>query len=47
MKKVKQMTPASGTGFELHPRRTRKAESLAKMETLLPWSGLCALVEPH
>ena len=47
MEKVKQMTLATGTGVELHARRTRKAEFLVKMETLLPWSGLCALVEPH
>jgi IS5 family transposase len=44
---MKQMTLATGTGFELHARPTRKAEFLAKMETLMPWSVLCALVEPH
>jgi IS5 family transposase len=44
---MKQMTLATGTGFELHSRPTRKAEFLAKMEGLMPWSELCALVEPH
>jgi IS5 family transposase len=47
MVKMKQMTLATGTGFELHARPTRKAEFLAKMETLMPWSELCALIEPH
>lgn len=41
------MTLATGTGFELHTRPTRKAEFLAKMEMLMPWSELCALIEPH
>jgi IS5 family transposase len=44
---MKQMTLATGTGFELHGRPTRKAEFLAKMEGLMPWAELCALVEPH
>ncbi len=44
---MKQMTLASGTGFELHARPTRKAEFLAKMESLMPWAELCALIEPH
>jgi IS5 family transposase len=44
---MKQMTLATGTGFELHSRPTRKAEFLAKMERLMPWSELCALVEPY
>jgi IS5 family transposase len=44
---MKQMTLATGTGFELHARATRKAEFLAKMEMLMPWSELCALLESH
>lgn len=44
---MKQMTLAKVTGFELHARPTRKAEFLAKMETLMPWAELCALFEPH
>jgi IS5 family transposase len=42
-----QMTMAATTGFEKHGRATRKAEFLAKMEGLMPWSALCALIEPH
>lgn len=34
-------------GFEKHARPTRKAEFLARMETLMPWAELCALIEPH
>lgn len=44
---MKQVTLAMGRGFELHARPTRKAEFLAKMEMLMPWPELCALVEPH
>lgn len=44
---MKQMTLATWTGFELHGRATRKAEFLAKMEALMPWPELYALVEPH
>jgi IS5 family transposase len=44
---MKQKTLATGTGFDLHARPTRKAEFLAKMERLMPWAELCALVEPH
>jgi len=44
---MKQMTLATGTGFELHAQPTRKAEFLAKMNELMPWPELCALVEPH
>ena len=45
--KMKQQTLAMGTGFELHARPTRKAEFLAKLDKLMPWSALCALVQPH
>jgi transposase, IS5 family len=44
---MKQMTLATGTGFELHARPTKKAEFLAKMESLMPWAEFCALIEPH
>ena len=47
MMKMQQKTLAMGSGFELHARPTRKAEFLAKMDKLMPWSELCALVEPH
>ena len=44
---MKQMTLATGRGFELHARPTRKVEFLAKMESLMPWVELCVLIEPH
>jgi IS5 family transposase len=44
---VKQMTFATAKGFEVHGRATRKAEFLARMEMLVPWAQLCALIEPH
>jgi IS5 family transposase len=44
---MKQMTLAGSTGFERHSRATRKAAFLARMEALVPWAELCALIEPH
>jgi len=44
---VRQMTLATTKGFEVHGRATRKAEFLARMETLVPWEAFCALIEPH
>lgn len=44
---VKQMTLAAAKGFEVYGRATRKAEFLARMEALVPWSEFCALIEPH
>ena len=44
---MKQKTLATGAGFELHARPTKKAEFLAKMDALMPWAEFCALIEPH
>jgi len=44
---VKQQTLAVGTGFERYARQTRRAEFLAAMELVVPWSELVALIEPH
>lgn len=44
---MKQMTLAATRGFEKHSRTTRKAEFLARMEALMPWSEFCALIEPY
>ena len=44
---MKQMTLATVTGFEKHGRTTRKAEFLARMDSLMPWAEFCALIEPH
>ena len=43
---MKQMTLASG-GFEKHGKTTRRAQFLADMNRVVPWSNLCALIEPH
>ena len=44
---MKQMTLATAKGFEAHGRATRKAEFLARMETLVPWAEMCGLIRPH
>jgi len=41
----KQMTLTS-TGFEKYGKTTRRALFLAEMDRVVPWSALCALVEP-
>ena len=45
----KQMTLASelDAGFALHRKPTRRDVFLAEMDKVVPWSTLCALVEPH
>lgn len=42
---MKQMTLAA-VGFERYGKTTRRAAFLAEMEQVVPWSALCALVEP-
>ena len=41
----KQMT-LMGTGFEKYTKTTRRAVFLAEMDRAVPWSELCALIEP-
>ena len=43
---MKQTTLAV-SGFEKHTRATRKGEFLTRMDGLMPWGELCALIEPH
>src|ERR1700739_2034617 len=43
----KQRTLAMMTGFERYTKKTRRAMFLEEMEQVVPWSKLCALVEPH
>ena len=33
-------------GFEAYRKRTRRDEFLAQMNAVVPWAGLCALIEP-
>jgi IS5 family transposase len=42
---MKQLTLAA-VGFERYAKTTRRAAFLAEMERVLPWSALCALIEP-
>jgi IS5 family transposase len=42
---MKQLTLAT-TGFERYAKTTRRATFLAEMEHVVPWSALCALIEP-
>lgn len=42
---MKQRTLASG--FEKHHKRTRKEKFLADMDTLVPWTEFCKVIEPH
>lgn len=48
---MKQQTLAMAaeheTGFEQHRRPTRRDEFLDKMNRIVPWAGLCAVIEPH
>ncbi len=41
------MAADRGAGFERYRKPTRRETFLAEMETLVPWSQLCALIEPH
>jgi len=43
--KNKQMT-LTGSGFEKYAKTTRRAQFLAEMERVVPWSEVCALIEP-
>jgi hypothetical protein len=42
---MKQLTLAIA-GFERYAKTTRRAVFLAEMERVVPWSALCALIEP-
>ncbi len=42
---MKQQT-LSTNGFETYRKPTRKAEFLARMETLVPWEEFCKVIEP-
>lgn len=43
---MKQTTLAEG-GFEKYAKTTRRAVFLEEMDRVVPWSELCALIEPH
>ncbi len=45
----KQMTLATqaDAGFAQHRKRTKRDVFLAEMDQVVPWAGLCAVIEPH
>jgi transposase, IS5 family len=43
---MRQSTLASG-GFDAHAKTIRKAAFVARMDKLMPWPALVALIEPH
>ncbi|MCB2008930.1 MAG: IS5 family transposase [Rhodoferax sp.] len=43
---MKQMSLARG-GFDRYGKMTKRAAFLAEMERVIPWTELCALVDPH
>jgi len=43
---MRQLSLATA-GFERYGRTTRRAAFLAEMERVVPWSALCALIEPY
>jgi IS5 family transposase len=44
---IKQGTLAMMSGFERYTKKTRRAQFLEEMEQAVPWTKLCALIEPH
>jgi len=43
---MKQLSLAQG-GFERYGKTTKRAAFLAEMDRVVPWTRLCALIEPH
>ena len=43
---MRQSTLATG-GFDARGNTTRKAAFVARMDKLMPWDALLALIEPH
>ena len=41
------MAADQNSGYEQHRRPTRRDVFLATMEQIVPWSTLCAVIEPH
>ncbi len=41
------MAADQGAGFEQHRKPTRRDEFLSTMNRIVPWSSLCAVIEPH
>lgn len=41
------MAADQGSGFEQHRKPTRREEFLKTMQTIVPWSALCEVIEPY
>ncbi|HEU0189231.1 MAG TPA: IS5/IS1182 family transposase, partial [Gallionella sp.] len=41
-----KQTTLSADGFDRYTKQTRRATFLAEMDRVVPWSALCALIEP-
>ena len=41
------MAADQGAGFEQHRKPTRRDVFLETMNRIVPWSALCAVIEPH
>ena len=44
---MKRQRTLAGAGFDKHAKTTRRAQFLAEMDRVVPWSKLTALIEPH
>lgn len=44
---MKQQTLVMATGFEKYNKTTRRAAFLTRMDEVVPWSQLCAVIEPY
>jgi len=41
------MAADQGAGFERYRRRTKREDFLDAMDAIVPWTALCAVIEPH
>ena len=44
---MKQTSLSEQTGFQRYSKKTKRAAFSEEMEQVVPWSALCALLEPH
>ena len=45
--KTLAMAADAGAGFERYRKPTRRDEFLQTMEAIVPWPGLCSVIEPY
>jgi len=44
---MQQLTLARQAEFQRYTKKTRREQFLEEMDTVVPWSELQALIEPH